>query len=200
MNEAPTFNVDIANLKLIIPYYMKLLSLISAFFLVVTGCTQNTEMESKPMQTGPVHSELVAAVMQVGESDVSGSVTFSEAENGVQVQGSFEGLEPGNHGFHIHEYGDCTAEDATSAGGHYNPAGNEHGAPADEERHMGDLGNLEADENGVATVDYIDQTVTLDQILGRGIIIHAGEDDLKSQPTGAAGSRVACGVIGVAQK
>lgn len=152
------------------------------------------------MQAEPAHSELVATVMPVGENDVSGSVMFSEAENGVQVRGSFEGLEPGNHGFHIHEYGDCTADDGTSAGGHFNPANNQHGAPSDAERHMGDLGNIEANENGKATVDYTDQTVTLDQILGRGIIIHAGEDDLESQPTGAAGSRVACGVIGVAQK
>jgi Cu-Zn family superoxide dismutase len=68
------------------------------------------------------------------------------------------------------------------------------------ERHMGDLGNIEAGEEGMAAIDSVDETVTLDQILGRGIIIHAGEDDLTSQPTGAAGSRVACGVIGVAQK
>jgi Cu-Zn family superoxide dismutase len=67
------------------------------------------------------------------------------------------------------------------------------------ERHMGDLGNIEANENGMATLDYVDETVTIGQILGRGIIIHAGEDDLTSQPTGAAGSRVACGVIGIAQ-
>lgn len=179
---------------------MKLFTFLAAFLLAATGCTQNTEMETTTMDTEPAHSELVATVMQVGDSNVSGSVTFTKADNGVRIQGSFEGLEPGNHGFHIHEYGDCTAEDGTSAGGHFNPAGNEHGAPSDMERHMGDLGNIEANENGTATVDFVDQTVSLDQILGRGIIIHAGEDDLESQPTGAAGSRVACGVIGVAQK
>lgn len=179
---------------------MKLFSVISAFLIIATGCTKNIEQESKSMQEGPAHNELVATVMQVGDSEVAGSVTFTKAESGVQIQGSFSGLEPGLHGFHIHQYGDCTANDGTSTGGHFNPAGNEHGAPSDMDRHMGDLGNIEANENGEATVNYVDQTVTLDQILGRGIIIHAGEDDLESQPTGAAGSRVACGVIGIAQK
>ena len=179
---------------------MRLLTFLAAFLIIASACTQNTETETTTMNTGPEHSELVATVMQVGDSEVSGSVTFTEAEEGVQIQGSFEGLEPGNHGFHIHQYGDCTAEDGTSAGGHFNPAENNHGAPTDMERHMGDLGNIEAGEEGMAAIDSVDETVTLDQILGRGIIIHAGDDDLTSQPTGAAGSRVACGVIGVAQK
>ncbi|MBD3616860.1 MAG: superoxide dismutase family protein [Gracilimonas sp.] len=176
---------------------MKLLTFLTTFFMIVTGCTRTVEKEV--IKSNFDHTELVATVMPVGDSNVSGSVTFSESEEGVMVRGNFEGLEPGNHGFHIHEYGDCRAEDGTSAGGHFNPAGNNHGAPSDMERHMGDLGNIEADESGIAAVDYTDATVTLEQILGRGIIIHAGEDDLESQPTGAAGSRVACGVIGIAQ-
>ncbi|MGN8225775.1 superoxide dismutase family protein [Gracilimonas sp. BCB1] len=179
---------------------MKLFSAISAFLLITTGCSKNIEQESKSMQQGPAHTELVATVMQIGDNEVTGSVTFTKAESGVQIQGSFAGLEPGNHGFHIHQYGDCTADDGTSAGGHFNPSDNQHGAPSDAARHMGDLGNIEANENGEAAINYVDQTVTLNQILGRGIIIHAGEDDLESQPTGAAGSRVACGVIGVAQQ
>lgn len=177
---------------------MKLFTLFTALMLTAIGCTKTVEKEVTNSTFD--HSELVSTVMPVGESGVSGSVTFSKAENGVSVQGSFDGLEPGNHGFHIHQYGDCRAEDGTSAGGHFNPSGNDHGAPSDMERHMGDLGNIEADENGNASVNYVDETVSLSQILGRGIIIHAGEDDLTSQPTGAAGSRVACGVIGIAQK
>jgi Cu-Zn family superoxide dismutase len=178
---------------------MKLFTFFAALLISASACTQQPETEMTTMNSEPEHSELVATVMQVGDSDVEGSVTFSKAENGVRIQGSFEGLEPGNHGFHIHQYGDCTAEDGTSAGGHFSPANNDHGAPSDMERHMGDLGNIEANENGMATLDYVDETVTIGQILGRGIIIHAGEDDLTSQPTGAAGSRVACGVIGIAQ-
>lgn len=176
---------------------MKLLTFLTTFFMIATGCTRTVEKEV--IKSNFDHTELVATVMPVGDSNVSGSVTFSESEEGVMVRGNFEGLEPGNHGFHIHQYGDCRAEDGTSAGGHFNPAGNNHGAPSDMERHMGDLGNIEADGSGIAAVDYTDDTVTLEQILGRGIIIHAGEDDLESQPTGAAGSRVACGVIGIAQ-
>ncbi|MEX0843992.1 MAG: superoxide dismutase family protein [Balneolaceae bacterium] len=177
---------------------MKLFTFFAALLMISAGCTKTVEKEI--IKTTFDHSELVATVMPVGDSDVSGSVTFTESEEGVLVKGSFEGLEPGNHGFHIHQYGDCRAEDGTSAGGHFNPDEKDHGAPTDMERHMGDLGNIEADENGTAMVDYTDDTVTLSQILGRGIIIHAGEDDLKSQPTGAAGSRVACGVIGIAQQ
>jgi Cu-Zn family superoxide dismutase len=176
---------------------MKFTTFLTALFIIAAGCTETVEQEVT--ETTFEHSELVATVMPVGDSGVSGSVTFTESEDGVAIQGDFEGLEPGNHGFHIHQYGDCRADDGTSAGGHFNPAGNNHGAPTDMERHMGDLGNIEANEEGSANVDYTDATVTLEQILGRGIIIHAGEDDLESQPTGAAGSRVACGVIGIAQ-
>lgn len=174
--------------------YISLFAILFAF----AGCVQTPEEET--IESEFEHDELVATVMPVGDSDVSGSVTFTEDGNGVTVQGSFSGLESGNHGFHIHQYGDCRADDGTSAGGHFNPSENEHGAPTDDVRHMGDLGNIEANEDGEATVDYVDETVSLEQILGRGIIIHAGEDDLTSQPSGAAGNRIACGVIGIAQK
>lgn len=177
---------------------MRLLTFFAALFLIGSACTQTVEKEV--MKTSFDHSELVTTVMQVGDSGVSGSVTFTKNGDGVLVQGSFEGLESGKHGFHIHQYGDCRAEDATSAGGHYNPANMDHGAPTDEVRHMGDLGNLEANEEGSAIVEYIDPNIELSKILGRGVIIHSGEDDLESQPTGAAGARIACGVIGIAQK
>ncbi len=178
---------------------MRILSLFTALFLIGSACTKTVEKEV--VTTNFDHSELVATVMPVGDSGVSGSVTFTEnGDEGVLVQGSFEGLESGKHGFHIHQYGDCRAEDGTSAGGHFNPADMEHGAPTDDMRHMGDMGNLEVDENGTAIVEYVDSNIELSEILGRGIIIHAGEDDLTSQPTGAAGSRIACGVIGIAQQ
>ncbi|MDZ7807653.1 MAG: superoxide dismutase family protein [Gracilimonas sp.] len=176
---------------------MKLTSLLTALLLITIGCTQTVEEEVT--NTNFEHEELVATVMPVGESGVAGSVTFMEEGEGVLVEGEFSGLESGNHGFHIHEFGDCRAADGTSAGGHFNPSDNEHGAPSDMDRHMGDMGNIEANEEGVATVNYVDETISLEQIIGRGIIIHAGEDDLTTQPTGAAGSRLACGVIGIAQ-
>lgn len=178
---------------------MKLTNLLTALLIVIVGCTQTVEKEKEVETTNFDHDELVATVMPVGDSSVAGSVTFTESDNGVLVKGEFSGLKSGKHGFHIHEFGDCRAADGTSAGGHFNPAGNDHGAPTDEIRHMGDMGNIEANEKGVAAVNYVDGTISLEEILGRGIIIHAGEDDLTSQPTGAAGGRIACGVIGIAQ-
>lgn len=161
--------------------------------------SQNMEQEAQQtMDSSSDFSELVAVVHPTEGNEVSGTVTFTETSDGVQVQGDISGLTEGKHGFHIHQYGDCTASDGTSAGGHFNPASNNHAAPTDSARHMGDMGNIEADAEGNASIDYVDSVITLDQILGRAVIIHGGEDDLKSQPSGAAGPRKACGVIGIA--
>ncbi len=132
-----------------------------------------------------------------------GIVTFTGVENGVRVVAEFSGLTPGKHGFHIHEFGDCSAPDGTSAGGHYNPTGMPHSMPSSGKRHVGDMGNIEAGKDGTAYLDYVDTTISLNgeySIIGRGVILHEKEDDLTTQPTGAAGARIACGVIGVAQQ
>lgn len=176
-------------------------SLLLLFF--VMGCTQqqsqNQQMEQEPSTN---YSKAVAVVHPTEGNEVTGSVTFTKTEDGVRVQANFEGLDQGRHGFHIHEYGDCTASDGTSAGGHYNPTGNQHGSPTQDNRHMGDMGNLAASEGGSATLDYVDSKIELNganSIIGRGIVVHGGEDDFESQPSGAAGPRVGCGVIGIAQ-
>ncbi len=134
---------------------------------------------------------------------VTGKVTFMEVEGGVRVIALVSGLEPNSkHGFHIHEYGDCSAVDASSAGGHYNPENMAHGGPMDHMRHEGDLGNLEADANGNASIDRVDPTLSLrgDQsVIGLSIIVHRDPDDLKTQPTGNSGPRIACGVIGLSK-
>lgn len=135
-------------------------------------------------------------------SEVHGTVTFSRAPGGVRVVARIEGLTPGLHGFHIHEYGDCSAPDGSAAGSHFNPGGSPHAGPADAARHAGDLGNVEADATGVASLDYVDAMASFEgeaSILGRGVIVHASPDDLKTQPTGNAGGRLACAVIGVAK-
>jgi Cu-Zn family superoxide dismutase len=111
-----------------------------------------------------------------------------------------EGLEPGLHGFHIHEVGDCSAPDASSAGGHFNPDNTPHGTPENPpaQRHVGDLGNLEADAEGKAHYERVDQMLPLrgpNSIVGKSVIVHAQADDLSSQPSGSAGPRLACGVI-----
>jgi len=136
-------------------------------------------------------------------STVTGTVTFTKTEGGIKVVADLQGFQgAGKHGFHIHEYGDCSAPDGTSAGGHYNPAMVSHGAPTDKTRHEGDMGNIEADATGKAHLEYVDPMLTFtgpNSIIGRSIIVHKNEDDMKTQPTGNAGPRVACGVIGVAK-
>ncbi|MBD3377545.1 superoxide dismutase family protein [candidate division KSB1 bacterium] len=161
-----------------------------------TGKAQT--MESSEMMV----TDAIAVLHPTEGNNAHGTVTFERGENGIVVCGLIEGLTPGKHGFHIHEYGDCSAADATTAGGHYNPEGVEHGARTDEVRHVGDLGNIEANEEGMATFEFTDAHLALDgphSILGRAVVVHANEDDLTSQPTGAAGPRVACGVIGIAE-
>ena len=135
--------------------------------------------------------------------EAKGEITFTKVEGGVEVQGRITGLTPGEHGFHIHEFGDPSSPDAMSAGGHFNPDKTEHGAMRAEKRHVGDLGNITASARGVAEIGpFIDPTLAFSgshNILGRGVIVHEKADDLKTQPTGNAGGRVAVGVIGVAK-
>lgn len=152
------------------------------------------------MSKGP--AKAIALLSPAKDKTVKGLVTFTQMDKGVKVYAHLEGLAPGKHGFHIHEFGDCTAADLTSAGGHFNPTQMSHGAPTDEMRHSGDLGNLVADDKGMATLEWIDPTMQLsgpNTIIGHAVIVHAKEDDLKTQPTGNAGAREACGVIGIAK-
>jgi Cu-Zn family superoxide dismutase len=117
---------------------------------------------------------------------------------GVRVSGQVTGLTQGSHGFHVHEKGDCSAADFTSAGGHFNPSGDPHAGPTDAKRHVGDMGNIEADKDGVADINYLDPKLSFEgasSVVGKGVIVHANPDDLKTQPTGNAGGRVACGVV-----
>jgi Cu-Zn family superoxide dismutase len=154
-----------------------------------------------PVASAPV-TRAVAVLQPLKDSKVQGTITFTQEKDGVHVLAKLSGLEPGMHGFHVHELGDCSAPDGTSAGGHYNPKGEPHGAPTDAHRHTGDLGNVEASAEGTATLDWVDPNVALSgerSVLGRGVIVHAKKDDLKTQPTGDAGARVACGVIGAAK-
>jgi Cu-Zn family superoxide dismutase len=135
---------------------------------------------------------------------VHGVVTFTRVGNRVRVDADVQGLPPNSsHGFHIHEFGDCSAPDFSSAGGHFNPEGHMHAGPQTPMRHAGDLGNLEANAQGRATKQLVVDNITLgsgpDNVLGRAVIVHANSDDLKTQPTGNAGGRIACGVIGVAK-
>ena len=147
-------------------------------------------------------SHAVAVLQAAKGGPVQGTIHFRKAAGGVRVQGTVSGLAAGAHGFHVHEFGDCTAADFTSAGGHFNPTQEPHGAPTDAKHHEGDLGNIQAGADGTASVDYTDSRLDFagdDSILGRGVIVHEKADDFKTQPTGNAGGRLACGVIGAAK-
>jgi superoxide dismutase, Cu-Zn family len=133
-------------------------------------------------------------------NQVSGTIHFTQKGDVVLVEARVSGLKPDSlHGFHVHEKGDCSAPDASSAGGHFNPGGMAHGAPHAEQRHGGDLGNLVADAGGSAQMRIEVRGITLgadaNSVVGRAVIVHADPDDLKSQPTGNAGARIACGLI-----
>lgn len=174
---------------------------VAAALTISIGCSQQEMPAGEPTAELPTPTKAIAVLHPANGTGVSGVVSFEKAaDSGVIVTAVVEGLTPGKHGFHIHQYGDCSAPDATSAGGHFSPMAHPHGAPTDMERHVGDLGNLEADSTGRAEYRWTDPHLTFsgrNSIIGRGIIVHADEDDLTSQPTGAAGARVACGVIGV---
>lgn len=146
------------------------------------------------------------AMANIGSTEghkTKGSVKFTAENGGVRVVADLTGLAPGEHGFHIHQNGDCSAPDGSSAGGHYNPTGEPHGGPNSEHHHVGDLGNITADASGNAKMDQAFSFLSLsgtNSIVGHAVIVHQGKDDLTSQPSGAAGPRVGCGVITAAGK
>jgi len=175
-------------------------SLIALVFLLVGGFSVQAQT---PEEKSSTPLKAVAVLHPTAGNKVSGTITFTEVADGVQVQAEITGLTPGNHGFHVHEFGDCSAADASSAGAHFNPTHESHGGPDAAERHVGDMGNVQADASGKAKLEYVDHQISLtnDQrsVIGRSVIVHAKADDLKSQPAGDSGARVACGVIGRAK-
>ncbi|KAG8908447.1 Superoxide dismutase [Cu-Zn] [Tulasnella sp. 403] len=156
-----------------------------------------------------VDSVRKASVVLKGNSHVSGTlaITQDSASGPVHITGTVSGLDPGSlRGFHIHSLGDLSGG-CISTGSHYNPFGETHGAPTDSERHVGDLGNIKADDDGVAHVDIHDELITMYgkySVIGRAVVVHTGTDDLgrgefdDSKTTGHAGGRAACGIIGIA--
>lgn len=172
-----------------------------------SAVSQAAEATPEPANDSAQERVAVATLESRSGSSVTGVVTFTEAdakdgEPRVTVSYEIQGLTPGEtRGFHVHETGDCSAPDATSAGGHFNPYNHDHGAMDAEESHVGDLGNITADAQGnaVGTIDDLSKLTLKDgelsNIVGRSVIVHAQQDDLVSQPTGDAGGRVACGVV-----
>ena len=127
-----------------------------------------------------------------------GTVTFTQRSDRLRVVADVSGLTPGGHGFHVHEKGDCSSDDATSAGGHFNPTGKPHGDPSAADHHAGDMPMLVADASGNARLEIDVDPATVggaNDVVGKGVIVHKDPDDFKTQPTGNSGARVACGVI-----
>lgn len=174
-----------------------------------SGCSGSpyeycTAPDSHMMQGGGpmMHGPAAMAVSSLGPtqgSSVSGSVMFHQHGDQVMMHAHIVGLTPNSvHGFHIHDKGDCSSPDGSSAGGHFNPSGKHHGAQ-DAEHHAGDMPNLQADAQGEADVKLFLHDVQLspgpNSIVGRSLIVHANPDDYTTQPAGNSGPRLACGVI-----
>jgi len=162
----------------------------------VAGCASLQGEQSKPA----AGATATAQVEPTTGNKASGTVTFTQQGDKVRVVAEISGLKPNaQHGFHIHEKGDCSAADGTSAGGHFNPAGAKHGHYAHKTSHAGDMPNLKADASGKATFSHDLEGVTLadgaTSIVNRAVVVHAGPDDYASQPAGNSGARIGCGVI-----
>ena len=164
--------------------------------LSFTGCVSLDSVD-----TNETVNKAVVKLYPTEGNTTNGVIWFTKVVGGVKVEGHINGLSEGAHGFHIHQFGDCSSSNGKSAGGHFNPDGKEHGSPKAAVRHVGDLGNISADSTGMAIFSFVDEVISFSgkrSILSRGVIIHEVADDLSSQPTGAAGSRLACGVVGIA--
>lgn len=161
------------------------------------------EMDNTATEAEQEAPKTLAVTMESkSDSNAKGEVYFTEENGTVKMEARFSGLKPGTHAIHLHEKSDCSAADASSAGGHWNPTHEKHGKWGDADGyHKGDIGNFEADKDGNGSITFEtdewcigcgDETK---DILGKSVIVHAGKDDFKSQPSGDAGSRVACGGV-----
>lgn len=171
---------------------------------LVTACAKTEEAEPEPAEQAvtdpePAPPSAVAELHGRADTEIQGWVLVKEKEGEVMIEAHVENAPAGAHGLHIHEVGDCSAEDFTSAGGHFNPTDAVHACPDAEEHHAGDLGNLEIGEDGLIHAELFSTMLTVAEgpasVIGRAVILHEKADDCETQPTGDAGSRLACGVF-----
>jgi Cu-Zn family superoxide dismutase len=182
---------------------LKRLTVVAAAVLASTYLLTAAEADkAEAPKDAPKKAVCVLSPTKAGNTHVQGTITFTVKGDEVEISGEITGLTPGEHGFHVHEFGDLSSADGMATGGHFNPGKHKHGGPHDTERHAGDLGNIKADDSGKATIKITDKAIALhgaNSIVGRALIVHAGKDDLKTDPSGNAGGRIAQGVIGVAK-
>jgi Cu-Zn family superoxide dismutase len=155
---------------------------------------------SSPKAAPAAGARAMASIDARSGSTLAGTATLSEMGGGVHVVVDVTGAPPGLHAVHLHEKGDCSAPDATSAGGHFNPSGMPHGAPDAPEHHAGDFGNMTVGADGHGHLEIHSTMLTVaagpNSVAGRSIVVHAKEDDMTTQsPPGNAGSRIGCGVV-----
>lgn len=186
---------------------MKALLLAAPAVLALAACTTTpspgpaAQASASTTTASPPARSATVNLASASGSLVSGRLTAMPMAGGVHFTGEVGGLTPGStHAIHVHERGDCSAADASSAGGHFNPAGAPHGKVDAGAHHAGDMNNIVANAQGVAKVDVHAEGVTLgggaaNDIAGLAVIVHAKADDYRSQPSGDAGARVACGLI-----
>jgi len=184
---------------------MRLILTAAATAFVLASCTTTpppAPVAAQPeVPTMSTATQAVANLASASGSLVSGKVMLMPMAGGVHITGTVGGLPPNSeHGFHVHEKGDCSAADASSAGGHFSPFTMPHGKAGSGPHHAGDMNNIRANAEGVATIDMHVDGVTLgggavNDIANRAVIVHAEPDDYRSQPSGNAGARVACGLI-----
>jgi len=158
-------------------------------------------MTNEDSGMGNEEMEVTVPMSSKSGSNVSGNIMFTSNDGEVTMKVDLKGLAQGEHAIHLHENGDCSSDDAKSAGGHWNPSGEDHGKWGNDDYHMGDIGNLEVGNDGMASMTFSTSKWCLGcdddkkNIMNKAVIVHAGADDFESQPSGAAGARVACGVI-----
>lgn len=174
-------------------------ALASAALFAAPAFAQDTQTSSESTSGA---MEPMTVTMNAPDGSDRGTVTITPTPNGLLFEAELSGLEPGEHGFHVHETGQC-GEDFSAAGGHYNPTDMEHGYKAEGGPHAGDMPNFTAGEDGSATFAVFNPNLTVSDgeasVMdddGSAIMVHGGADDYESQPAGDAGDRVACGVIG----
>ncbi len=166
--------------------------------IILVGC-ERARQQAGVLPIAPA-KQANAMIGSSNDSGVTGVAVFTQNGDQITLTIEIQGASPGLHAAHIHANGDCSAPDGTSAGGHWNPTGVAHGKWGEGEFHLGDIGNITVGEDGTGSI-----TLTTDlweigtgsdvDVVGRGIIVHAGADDFTSQPSGAAGARIGCGVI-----